>query len=115
LGSLDDFVGPCEFAARRLDGLLSQSEVRDGNGEWSPRCVSFLDASEPDRAAGRWYIVEFGQQSNGADCYASDVYHDEYVRDAGAWRFARRRFDSLLSHMGDATAITPFPSDVPDF
>ncbi len=73
-----------------------------------------LDASDADRARGRWYISELGQQSDGTDFHATGVYHDEYVRDAGVWRFARRRFDPLLLRVGDATTVSPFPTDVPE-
>jgi len=73
-----------------------------------------LDPTEHDRAAGRWYIWEIGQLSDGTDFASSGVYHDEYVRDAGTWRFARRRYDSLLRRMGDTVTTSPFPSDAPD-
>jgi hypothetical protein len=52
--------------------------------------------------------------SDGTDFAASGVYHDQYVRDAGTWRFARRRYDSLLRRMGDAVTTSPFPPDAPD-
>lgn len=73
-----------------------------------------LDPADPDRATGRWYIWEFGQRSDGTDFFASGVYHDEYVREAGAWRFSRRRFDPLMVRFGDAVTLSPFPSDAPE-
>ena len=36
--------------------------------------------------------------------------HDEYVRVAGGWRFARRRYDGMFARIGDQVTTTPFPS-----
>lgn len=75
--------------------------------------VVVFDTSDPDRARGRWFVQETGQQSAGADLTVSGVYHDEYLRDAGSWRIARRRYDPLLIRAGDATTALPYPTDVP--
>jgi uncharacterized protein (TIGR02246 family) len=73
-----------------------------------------LDARDPDRATGRWYILEIGQRSSGSDFSVAGVYHDEYVREAGAWRFRRRRYDSLLARKDEVVTASPFPADVPE-
>lgn len=71
-----------------------------------------LDPTNHARATGRWYIAEFGQRADGTEVYFSGVYHDEYVRDAGLWRFGRRRYDSLFRRVGDTVTTSPFPEDV---
>jgi len=72
-----------------------------------------LDPADPDRATGRWYITEFGQRTDGAEVFFAGVYHDEYVRDAGVWRFAQRRYDSMFRRVGSDLTTSPFPTDVP--
>jgi hypothetical protein len=75
-----------------------------------------VDASDPDRAKGRWFVEETGQRIEGANLSVTGVYHDEYVRDAGAWRIGRRRYDPLLIRADDATTTTTtlaYPADVP--
>ena len=74
-----------------------------------------LDPTDPDRATGRWYISEFGQQANGTEVFFAGVYHDAYVRDAGIWRFARRRYDSMFRRVGETLTTSPFPADAPAF
>ena len=54
-----------------------------------------LDPTDPFRATGRWYISEFGQMKSGDEVLFAGVYDDEYVRDAGVWRFTRREYHSL--------------------
>ena len=71
-----------------------------------------LDPADPDRATGRWYITEFGQRADGTEVFFAGVYHDEYVRDAGVWRFARRRYDSMFRRVGPDLTTSPFPTDV---
>ena len=61
-------------------GLLDFSPSADGSGEI--------------RARGRWYIHEITRGS-GQSAETTGVYHDRYVHEEGAWRFARRRFDIL--------------------
>jgi ketosteroid isomerase-like protein len=68
-----------------------------------------LDTTDPFRATGRWYISEFGQMKSGDEVFFAGVYHDEYQRDAGVWRFARRRYDSLFRRAGGSVATSPFP------
>jgi ketosteroid isomerase-like protein len=65
---------------------------------------------EGDRATGRWYISEFGRLEDGTEVRFAGVYHDEYVRVAGGWRFARRRYDGMFARIGDQVTTTPFPS-----
>jgi uncharacterized protein (TIGR02246 family) len=76
--------------------------------------VVVFDATDPDSAKGRWFVQETGQRSEGANLSVAGVYHDEYVRDAGAWRIRRRRYDPLLIRADDAVTALPFPTDVGD-
>jgi uncharacterized protein (TIGR02246 family) len=76
--------------------------------------VVFLDPADPDRATGRWFVEETGQQTSGANLTVSGVYHDEYKRDAGTWRISRRRYDPLLLRADDTVTALPFPTDVPE-
>lgn len=56
------------------------------NGVWSD-----------DGATGRMYIHEIRRGHDGVDSDAFGVYDDTYVRsDDGTWRFASRRYTSLL-------------------
>jgi len=70
-----------------------------------------LDPVEHDRAHGRWYIFEFGQRVDGSEALYSGVYVDEYARDEGIWRFARRRYDSRYRRVGEAIESVAFPGD----
>ena len=76
--------------------------------------VIVLDAEDPDRARGRWHIHEHGRTHDGKDMFTFGLYHDDYVREDGRWRFAQRRYDSLLHRVGDDERITPYPADAPD-
>ena len=67
----------------------------------------WLDGS---RATGRWYISEFGQLKDGTEVKFAGVYHDDYVRSDGGWRFARRRYDSMFRRRGSELEVSPFPS-----
>ena len=46
---------------------------------------------------------------SGDEVFFAGVYHDEYTRDGGVWRFARRRYHSLFRRTGDTVATSPFP------
>jgi uncharacterized protein (TIGR02246 family) len=74
--------------------------------------VVVLDPADPDRATGRWFVEETGQQTSGAHLTVSGVYHDEYIRDAGTWRIRRRRYDPLLLRTVDSVTALPYPTDV---
>jgi ketosteroid isomerase-like protein len=76
--------------------------------------VVVLDAADPNRATGRWYVDEIGQRCDGANLSVAGVYHDEYKRDAGAWWIIRRRYDPLLVRADDVVTALPFPTDVPN-
>ena len=63
---------------------------------------------DPDTARARLFTCELRQdRSNGRWTNAFGVYHDEYTRIDGRWRFARRRYQSL-ARTGRAE-IFPFP------
>ncbi|MGO4443966.1 nuclear transport factor 2 family protein [Mycobacterium sp. 2YAF39] len=75
--------------------------------------VVVVDVSNPDRALGRWFVQETGQRAEGTNLIISGVYHDEYIRDEGAWLILHRRYDALLRNTDGQVATLPFPSDVP--
>lgn len=93
-----------------LDGLLGSWDVIV-HALLSGRV--HLDPTDHHRAAGRWYISEFGRRTDGTEVFFAGVYHDEYVRDAGLWRFGRRRYDSMFRRVGDQLTTSPFPADAP--
>ena len=74
--------------------------------------VVVLDAADADHAAGRWFVQEVGQRSEGTNLTIAGVYHDEYRREAGAWLINRRRYDPLLRSVDGAVTVLPFPTDV---
>jgi ketosteroid isomerase-like protein len=74
--------------------------------------VVVVDASNPDRAVGRWFVQETGQRVEGTNLIISGVYHDEYVRDAGKWLIRHRRYDQLLRNSDGQVTTHPFPADV---
>ena len=75
--------------------------------------VVILDATNPDRAAGRWFVQETGQRCEGTNLNIAGVYHDEYVRETGGWLIMRRRYDPLLRGADGVVTALPFPMDVP--
>ena len=75
--------------------------------------VVVVDATNPYRATGRWFVQETGQRVEGANVRIAGVYHDEYIRDAGSWLIARRRYDPLLRNVDGVVIAIPFPTDVP--
>jgi uncharacterized protein (TIGR02246 family) len=88
--------------------------------DWSAFLQSLLsgvvkfDDADPNHAQGRWFVEETGRRSEGATLVVSGVYHDEYVRDAGAWRIKCRRYDPLLIRADDSVTALPYPTDVPE-
>lgn len=75
--------------------------------------VIVVDASNPNRAVGRWFVQETGQRADGTNLIISGVYHDEYIRDDPAWLILHRRYDSLLRNTDGQVTTLPFPADVP--
>jgi uncharacterized protein (TIGR02246 family) len=121
-GVASTFTADGEWSAATLgqyrgrDALVSF--FTDMLGDWNAFVqgllsgVVVLDRADPDHAKGRWFVQEIGQRSGGANLSVAGVYHDEYVRDAGAWRIIRRRYDPLLVRADDAVTALPFPTDV---
>jgi hypothetical protein len=63
----------------------------------------------PDTASARLYMCELRQQADdGHQSIAYGVYHDDYARADGRWRFTRRRYHSL-ARTGPALTVFPFP------
>jgi hypothetical protein len=75
--------------------------------------VIVVDASNPHRAMGRWFVQETGQRAEGSNLIISGVYHDEYIRDGGVWLILHRRYDALLRNANGQVTTLPFPADVP--
>jgi uncharacterized protein (TIGR02246 family) len=75
--------------------------------------VIVLDATDPDRATGRWFVQEMGQRAGGTNLSIAGVYHDEYRRNDGEWRIAKRRYDPLLRTADGVATALPFPADAP--
>jgi uncharacterized protein (TIGR02246 family) len=72
-----------------------------------------LDPDQPTAASGRWYLSEIWKSPDGAGGTTVGVYHDRYVREEGAWLFARRRFDILYMGPPDLSAEpSPFPTNI---
>jgi uncharacterized protein (TIGR02246 family) len=60
---------------------------------------------EGDEASGRWLVTETLQSNDGRPGLNVGRYRDRYRRDAdGAWRFARREFQSSYFGAPDLTA-----------
>ena len=113
--SLPTASGSSPATASRVVTTRSLSSSTGCSANWSGIVHALLsgtvtfDATDPFRATGRWYISEFGQLKSGDEVFFAGVYHDEYTRDGGVWRFARRRYDSLFRRAGGAVATSPFP------
>jgi ketosteroid isomerase-like protein len=123
-GVAGTFTADGEWAAASLgqyrgrDAMLSffTSMLEDWNAflQGLLSGVVVLDAADRNRARGRWFVDEIGQRCDGANLSVAGVYHDEYKRDAGAWRIIRRRYDPLLVRADDVVTALPFPTDVSD-
>jgi len=61
-----------------------------------------------DSATGRVYICELRHDHAGQSTQAFGLYQDRYVRRAGEWRFAHRRYHSL-ARTGVRTESFPLP------
>lgn len=65
-----------------------------------------------DSGEGCWYLTEISRGPDGTPNAAIGVYHDRYLRENGAWCFARRRFDILYNGPADLSGtLLPFPTD----
>ncbi len=51
---------------------------------------AWMIGSDPDRAAGRWYVVERYRRADGEVSILLAHYDDEYVRIPGGWQFSKR-------------------------
>ena len=65
---------------------------------------------EGDTGRGRWYVNEHGQDKNGNAILSMGVYHDQYVKVDGAWRFRFRRFEPLYMGSPDGKSNPSQPS-----
>lgn len=60
-----------------------------------------------DAARGRWTISEQLVDANGAPAVLLALYHDEYRREAGEWRIARRRLEPKYQGPPDLSGARP--------
>lgn len=58
-----------------------------------------------DTATGRWTVSEQLKGQDGTAGLLLALYHDEYRRNAGRWRFARRRLDVRHNGAPDLSGI----------
>lgn len=63
---------------------------------------------------GRWYVTEYGvSEDDGPGTSILGVYHDDYINEAGTWRFSRRIFNALYMGPPDLSAqARPFPENL---
>lgn len=104
--------GPTQPPRTGVDAIVD-AMVR-GFAQWdvlllAPHALVVLDHEPTVRT--RWYLTEIGRR-DGDDGRYSGVYHDELVREAGVWTFARRRFDLLYACTGSGSSVSPFPADL---
>ncbi len=60
-----------------------------------------------DRATGRWTVSEQLVDAQGQPAVLLALYHDEYRREAGAWKIARRRLQPLYQGPADLSGPRP--------
>jgi hypothetical protein len=67
-----------------------------------------VTASAQGSAQARAYALEVGEDRNtGEWMNFYGLYHDDYVRVDGAWRFARRRYQTLARRAGGRLEAFP--------
>jgi len=72
-----------------------------------------VTAVNGESATARWYLSEFLDTPAGERRMGIGVYHDDYVREDGEWKFGRRRYNLLYSGPADFSGQTfPFPADM---
>jgi hypothetical protein len=96
-----------EALAARLDALTSGLEY----------VMQFVGAGivhvEGSGGRGRWPIVEHARTRNGDALFTMGAYRDDYCQEAGAWRFARRRFSLFYMGPPDLSGrLIPVPEDL---
>jgi ketosteroid isomerase-like protein len=67
-----------------------------------------------ETAVGRWYLEEKLQSKDGKGRATVGVYHDEYKKVDGAWRFARRKY-AIIYDSADKPAMPGNFSPTPEF
>ena len=75
--------------------------------------VVVVDASNPDRATGRWFVQETGQRAEGTNLTLRASTTTSTDAKTGAGCIMRRRYDPLLRNTGGTVTALPFPTDVP--
>jgi ketosteroid isomerase-like protein len=80
--------------------LVSREEIRAGIERLQGLWGYFVQHTHPgmiqlegDTAAGRAYIVEFGQMRDGSSHLNYSLYHDRYQRTPDGWKFAERVYE----------------------
>ncbi len=60
-------------------------------------------AFDGDRATGRWMMSEWSESEQLGRLLLMFIYHDEYTRSGGGWRFQSRRMQLLYQGPPDLT------------
>ncbi len=104
--------GVWKIAGMRLEG---REVLEDAFGKLVGRCrrVHLLNGQpllqlEGDGAIGRVSMTEFAWMPDESQFYTVGYYHDEYVEEDGAWRFATRHWS--FKYRGQL----PIPADLVD-
>ena len=85
----------CEFGARVLQRFSFYQYVPVN---------TVVDVGADGTAHGRFYVLEVGQERETGDWLdVFGLYHDDYVFEAGTWRFARRQYQVLARRVGGGT------------
>jgi hypothetical protein len=102
-GNVIEVVGAAAFVE-----FGAQATDRFSFYEYVP--LNFVVQVDPgDTARGRAYQFEIGQdRDTGEITTYYGMYHDDYARVDGAWRFARRHYQTLARQVG-GSALESFP------
>lgn len=69
-----------------------RASMQNFSTAWQTTHNIVLDIAGND-ASGRLYVEEFMTSPDGSVNFSRGIYHDDYVVEDGAWRFARRHYD----------------------
>ena len=96
-----------ELAAEALGEFGARATAQFSFYEYIPlNTVVTIDAA--GTARGRSYALEVGEVRDTREWINFyGFYHDDYVRQDGAWRFARRQYQTLARRTGDRLEAFP--------
>lgn len=73
----------------------------------APTGLVEADPADPDRATGRWYVLELNHLADGTGALHLGHYDDTYVRAGEGWQFAERRFAMVYRGPLDPGTVHP--------